>query len=202
MSKITSIRKVANDSLQAEIVDFVERTGSVNVLAKLNKGDARFKSGSERRAWFPVTLASLLELGLSTEAINKISALTYGEKFEVNLENPTIDGHLLRVQITESISPDIYQRQNTAKTAKQIEIDERVANNKKLNTPYDLTQFVGQVGYFLDAEGSYIFSRSSVAIDGQVNHTFVDGVLVPESMMGEYGANLAEATPVEEEVEA
>jgi hypothetical protein len=199
MNSIISIRRVQNDGLQAEMIGLVERTGAVNVLAKLNIGDSRFKVGSERRAWFPVTLASLAELGFSSDELNKISSLKQDEKYTCNKQNPTLDGHSLCIQVTESNFPDVYQRQNVAKTAKQLEITPKVAANARINTKYDLSKFLGETGYFMDEEGNYIFSKTSVTIKEQLKHTFIEGDFVPESMLGEYGATLAEPTKVEVE---
>jgi hypothetical protein len=202
MSKIVSIRKVANGGLQAEMVDTIEKPGAVNVLAKLNKGDERFNLGSQRRAWFPVTPTSLHELGMSELQLTAIQALEQGERFPVEINDPMIDGHKLRVQVNESIIPDVWQRQNASKAAKQLMIDEKVAANTKINTEFDLRNYIGQNGYFLDKEGNHIFSRTSVTIEGQLNHTLVDGTFVPETELGTYGATLAEPVSVEHAQEA
>jgi hypothetical protein len=201
MSKIVSIRKVANGNLQAEMVDTIEKPGAVNVLAKLNKGDDRFNVGSQRRAWFPVTLASLSDLGLSDIQLQKIHNLQQDERFAVEINDPMIDGYKLRIQVNESIFPDMWQRQNAAKAAKQLMIDERVAANTKLNSEYDLSKYVGQNGYFLDEHGNHIFSRTTVTIEPQVKHTIIQATLVPESELGTFGATLAQPTTVEVEAE-
>lgn len=198
MTKIVSIRKVANGSFQAEMVGKVVRPGAINALALLNKGDDRFSQGNDRRAWFPVTIQSLRELGLTDKEITALMALEEKEKLEVNIMNPSIDGNKLAIQVRESIYGDVYQLQNAATAAKQLQITDEVAANKKLKTDYDLSKYVGQLGYFLDAEGNYIFSRTTVTIESQVNHTFVEGTLVPESEIGASGATLAE--PVSKEM--
>lgn len=197
MSKLTTIRKVANGSLQAELVDIIERPGAINVLALLNKGDERFKTGNTRRAWFPVTLQSLEEMGATAEQLAKIEALAHGEKFELNIENPQVNGLKLRIQITESINPDMYQRQNTMKTAKQIMIDNNVAKSR-VASEFDLTVHIGKNGYFIDEGGNFIFAKATVNVEGQVNHTFVKGTLVPETELANYGATLATANVGEE----
>lgn len=201
MTKIVSIRKVANGSFQAEMEGNVQRPGAINALALLNKGDARFVSGSKRMAWFPVTMQSLRDLGVDESTITKLMNAQEKEKVAVSIENPTLDGHKLAIQVKESIFPDVYQRQNASTTAKQLTISEEVSKNTKLKTDFDLSKYVGQLGYFLDAEGNHIFSRTSVTIEAQINHTFVEGTLVPETELGSYGATLAEAV-VTEAVEA
>lgn len=202
MTKIVSIRKVANGGYQAEMVGGVVRPGSVNILALLNKGDERFKQGSERRAWFPVTLATLSEdFNVDALTISKLNALEQGEKVELVIENPTLGGHKLCIQINETTVPDTYQRQHVMKSAKQLMIDAKIASNGKLKTDFDLGKYIGQNGYFMDADGNFIFSRGTVTIESQVSHTFVEGALVPETELANYGATLAEA-PVAEAVEA
>ncbi len=193
MSKIVSIRKVANGSFQAEMTGLVERPGAVNVLAHLNKGDARFRSGSERRVWFPVTLATLQEdFNLPESTISNIMNLEQGERFELAIENPNLQGEKLAIQVRETTIPDAWQKQNIAKSAKQLMITDKVASSK-IKTEYDLTKYVGQNGYFLDEEGHFIFSRTSVNIASQINHVFVEGTFVPESELPSYGETLASA---------
>ena len=188
---IVSIKRVANDGLQAEMVDYVQRPGSVNVLASLNKGDDRFKTGSPRRAWFPVTDESLKGLGLSERVLDEIAALEQGEKYDVMIENPTIDGLKLKIQIKETTTPDAWQSANIAKAAKQIVISEAVSTNRGLKTEFDLTNYKGQIGYFLDENSNFIFSRASVTVEGQVKHQFIDGSLVPETELPSQGVELA-----------
>lgn len=201
MSTIVSIRKVKNENLQAEMVGRVSKPGQINVLAELNKGDERFNvAGSERRAWFPVTLSSLSELGMSADKLAKIEAMSEGERVECLLENPTIAGQPLFIQVNETITPDEYQSANAIKTAKQIEINESVAKNAPSN--FDLSKYQGQRGYFLDAEGNHIFSRTTVQVKSQLKHTFVEGTLVPETELAAFGATLAEPISTKEKVEA
>lgn len=199
MSKLTTIRRVAGNGLQAELVDTIQKPGSINVLALANKGDERFNVGSSRRAWFPVTLPSLEEMGATTEQLAKINALEVKEVFELNLNNPKLSGLELRVEIRESIFPDVYQRQNTKKAAKQIMITSEVAKSR-ISTGFDLSVHIGKNGYLIDEGGNFIFSRATVNVEGQVNHTFVKGTLVPETELGNYGATLAE-TPVTADVD-
>jgi hypothetical protein len=204
MSKLTTIRRVVGKTteyaFQGELVDTIEKPGAINVLAYLNRGDERFSKGSERRAWFPITLQTLEEeFHLPIVMIESIKALEIGQKFGLNLSNPKINGLKLRVQVNETIYPDTWQRQNAMKAAKQIMIDESVAKSR-IKTSYDLALHIGKNGYFMDNGGNFIFQRSSVTVDGQVNHTFVDGTLVPETELANYGATLADNAEVESEV--
>lgn len=194
MSILVSVRKVANNSLQGELLDTVVK-GEVNVLALLNKGDNRFKNGSERRAWFPVTLQSLGELGVNKATRDQIAALEQGQSIELNIENPKIEGYELRIQVEETVVPNTYQRANTMKVAKQIMITEKVAKSK-IATEFDLSKAVNMNGYFLDAEGQYIFTNTVVKAEGQVSHKFIQGVLVPENELANYGATLAQGVVV------
>lgn len=201
MSRIVSIRKVKNDSLQAEMVGRISKPGQINVLAELNKGDERFNvSGSERRAWFPVTLQWLMEAGMPADKLAKLEALTEGEKMEYIIENPQVAGQSLEIQVNETINPDQFQSANAMKTAKKIDITKDLSPN--VQSDFDLTKYVGQKGYFLDKDGNHIFSRTTVQVKSQVKHTFVTGTLVPEQELANYGATLAEPMKVEEKVEA
>jgi hypothetical protein len=200
MSKLTTVRRVANNSLQAELIDVVTKPGQMNVLAKLNKGDDRFKVGSERRAWFPVTLASLIDLGASEHQVAAVEALKEGEKAELMLDAPKIEGKELRIQVVESTTPDSYQAVNTLQTAKHIMIDERVIKNRGIKTEFALDQYEGKNGYFLTEDGKFIFSKSSVTVEDQIRSIFISGELVPENELPAYGATLVTNVEVEESV--
>lgn len=200
MSKIVSIRKVANGSFQAEMEGLVERPGAINVLAHLNIGDERFKSGSTRRAWFPVTLLALeQEFHVSAETISKLKAAEEGERVAVEIINPSLGGDKLAIQVNETVTPNPWQKQNVARAAKQLQIDGRVASSR-IKTEFDLMNYLGETGYFVDSMGNLIFSTTTVNVASQLKHTFIDGMLVPASELGAYGATLATA-PAEAEVE-
>jgi len=198
MSKIVSVKRVANSGLQGELVDVVNTSERTNVLAKLNLGDQRFDLGSTRRAWFPVTLESLKELGVSKKDLEAINELEEKGKYEFVFESPKIDGEELRIQLTESIIPNAYQRENTMRTAKQIAITPELAKNKNVKTAYKLEDFVGQIAYSLDENGNYIFSTSTIVLASQIKHTFIKGHLVPETKLADYGATLAEPVRVDQ----
>lgn len=194
-SKIVSVRKVANGSFQAEMAGTIDRPGSVNVLAELNKGDERFNRTNLRRAWFPVTLLSLQELGVDALTLQKIKNLEEYDKVELNIENPQLHGEALCIQINETIVPDVWQRQNVTKSAKQLMITDSVAKSR-IATDYPLEDYIGQNGYFMDKDGNFIFSRGIVTVASQVRHNFVEGQLVPETELATFGGTLAESTPV------
>ena len=199
MSKIISVKRVANNGLQAEITAMVQISSRINVLQMLNKGDKRFESTSApRHAWFPVTLISLEELGVDSMTLAKIDNLQFGEKVELDLVDPKIEGELLTIQVTESVFPDEFQYKNAKTAAKQLPITDRVAKNRTLANGRDLSKYIGEVGYFLDASGQHIFARNIVTVESQVKHTIVpDAQFVPARELSEYGATLADPTAVE-----
>lgn len=201
MSVLVNVKKTATGSLQGELHDTVEKPGAVNVLSLLNSGDKRFVRNM-RRAWFPVTAISLEKIGVSKEQIEQINKLPDGDIVILNINDPKIDGNLLRIQVVESTTPDVWQRQNAFKAAKHIMIDEKTAKSR-VNTEYDLGKYLNQNGYFLDEEGNFIYTKTVVTIENQISHTFIQGTLVPETELPNYGATLA-ATPEpkdQEEVE-
>ena len=199
MSKIISVKRVANNGLQAEITAVVQISSRINVLQQLNKGDKRFEpTASPRHAWFPVTMISLKELGVSAAKLAEVDALQFGEKAELDIIDPKVEGELLTIQVVESIYPDEFQAKNVMTSAKQLPITERVAKNRTLANGRDLSKYIGEIGYFLDAAGNHIFTRNVLAVESQVKHSIVEGaVFVPAKELAEYGATLAEPTAVE-----
>lgn len=190
MSRIISVKRVANNGLQVEIVDKVQTRK--NVLQLLNKGDERFDVTKERHAWFPATVDSLEEIGFSADDLAKIEKLEMGTKIECNYENPKIDGDLLRIQVAESTIPNSYQKENALKAAKQLVISAQVAKSRGFSP-----DMIGKTAYFLAPDGAHIFVNSSVALNSQLNHTTIEGAtLIPAVMMSEYGAYLAESIEV------
>ena len=200
MSTIVKIKRVANGKFQGELTDRIEKPGAVNMLALLNKGDKDFENvGKPRHAWFPVTLASMKELGFSEEKLDRISQLKKDEYEDCMLENPRMDGELLRVQINETLMPTTWQRENVKKAAKQLFITTDIAQRGNLVSEVDLIDYVGEVGYFLDKSGRYIFSKASVVAGSTVSHTFItETVLVPESELQNLGSELAEPMKVDQ----
>lgn len=199
MSKIISVKRVANNGLQAELTAVVQISDRINVLQQLNKGDKRFEPTSlPRHVWFPVTLISLAELGVSVEKLAEVGKLEFGQKAELSIENPTLEGELLTIQVTESIYPDEFQAKNVMTSAKQLPITDRVAKNRTLANGRDLGKYIGEIGYFLTPAGEHIFTKNILTVESQVKHTIVkDAVFVPAKELAEYGATLAEPTPVE-----
>ncbi len=182
-TSIVSIKRVKNDRLQAELVDAVNR-GRVNTLALLNVGDKAFDPKSFRHAWFPVTIESLIQLGATAALIEKIEKLKINEKVESSIVDPTIEGKKLRIQVTE----------NFMKASKQLTLTKEVVANESLAKHPRSAEFIGDQGYFLTETGEHIFSNSTVEIEEQVNHTFLDGYLVPEELLA--GASAVLAKPI------
>lgn len=198
MSQIIGVRRVKDSKdgakqFQGEITDVVILNPRINVLQHLNKGDERFNPApTPRHAWFAVTLASLEDLGADQEALKAIDALEMNERFPLDIQDPTIAGEKLTIQVNESTEPDEYQKVNFMDSAKQLPITERVAKNKTLAGANDLTPYIGETGYFLDKEGKHIFSRTIVSVASQVRHTIVPvGAFVPKSALDSFGAELA-----------
>jgi hypothetical protein len=199
MSKIISVKRVANNGLQAELTAVVQISERINVLQQLNKGDKRFEPTSlPRHVWFPVTMLSLKELGVDAAKLAEIDNLQFGEKAMLDITDPKIEGELLTIQVTESIYPDEFQAKNVMTSAKQLPITDRVAKNRTLANGRDLGKYIGEVGYFLTPAGEHIFTKNILVVESQVKHSIVkDAVFVPAKELAEYGATLAEPTPVE-----
>lgn len=198
MSQIVSIRRVKGNGFQAELTDKVQVSTRINVLGALNKGDERFRQGSLRHAWFPVTLESLEELGVDKETLAKINALTMDDAaLPILIESPKVAGEELCIQVNESVYPDPYQRENASRAAKQLQITMEVAANKGMKTKSNLANHIGETGYFLSPEGHMIFSRTVVTVKSQLKHNIIaDATFVPAKEMAEYGASLAEPQTV------
>lgn len=189
MSKIISIKRVKNERLQAEMTDVIEKPGKLNVLQRLNKGDEAF-TVNERRTWFPVTIASLIDLGVSASLVTAIEALKLNEKVDCLIENPTVSGEVLRIQVTETTQGNEYQTKNFLKAAKQLEISQSVIENTILHKHPEIGKHVGENGYFMTDEGHFIFSNTIVTVESQVRHSFIDGILVPSKIAEKVGSTL------------
>jgi hypothetical protein len=105
---ITTVRKVKGDNkYQVELAQMViNPEAKLNLAALMNADDEKF-AGSQpkaRRAWQTGTAASIKALfGID------VASLTFeGEKqiAVVNLENPTVQGHRLVVQLEDSLTPN------------------------------------------------------------------------------------------------
>lgn len=203
-TSITKIKRVANGRLQAEMKDHVEKpTTKTNVLAKLNRGDSAFKNVSKQRyGWFGVTVEGLSDMGVSEKDIAAINKLAEGESFELNLDSPTLFGDPLRLQIIETTDANEYEQENVLTKSKQITITEDMAKRKNVASDYDLSDYIGEQGYFLTTDGRHVFARAQVTIESELQHVFLnDAKLVPESDLQEFSVTLADATRVKEQVE-
>jgi hypothetical protein len=204
--KITSVKRVRNGKLQAQMQDKVQKPGAVNVLAALNEGDEAFdNSGSLRYGWFAVTTIGLAKMGVDEEDIATISELEEGEQFDIEIENPSIEGEALRLRIVETTSPSKYDTENTLKQAKKLEITKVIAERDNIPTEFDLSNYIGEYGYFMTPDGYHVFSNTSVTTESQLKHVFLkDLQLVPESELQTIEVTLApsELAEVEEKAKA
>jgi hypothetical protein len=190
--QIVNIKRVKNNRLQAEMIDIVDKPGKVNVLAKLNHGDSAFERQKPRHAWIPVTSASLIDLGVKGELLERIENLKFGESVECQIIEPRVEGQRLRIQIVETTTPTAWEAANFKKAAKQIKITVEVANNRTLAKHERTGEFIGDIGYFVTDANEYIFSNATVNIESQLEHKFIEGYLVPASLLEDLGTTLAE----------
>lgn len=200
MSKITKVKRVANNKLQAEMIDYVQRPGKTNVLAKLNMGDPSFENvGKPRYGWFTVTIPSLKMIGVQDELLLLIDKLQTGEELELNIDDPKLDGEVLRLQVMERVGAiSDYERKFPLEAAKKIEITEEIGKRNNIKSEFDLSNYVGETGYFVDGNGQHIFTNTIPVIESELNHRFVEDVyLCPKSELAVYSSTLADPVKVE-----
>jgi len=145
---LIAVKGVNGGKVQLEFAEIISnpynKARANNLVSMLNKSDDRFGS-SARRAWITGQPGDISELlGLD------VSSIEYGASKELNVLNPEIGGERLRVQVTETITPDAYQEANLEKSAKKA----------------------GSEGDFILHEGDHIFSNSEV-VTGEPYHTFL-----------------------------
>jgi hypothetical protein len=133
-------------------LEFAEKVNNPNartsnaLVGMLNKSDDRFSSKGARRAWISGEKADIKELvGIDVSNLNE------GDTLDINKLNPELDGQRLRLQVTETVTPDAYQAENLETTAKRA----------------------GDGGDFITHKGMYIFSNTEVVL-GEANHTFLE----------------------------
>ena len=132
----------------AEIIRNPNAQASNPLVAAFNASDSRFSSRA-RRAWMSGEKSDIERLlGI------QLSSLEQGSIKELNILSPKVNGAELSVQITETVTPDDYQKDNIETTAKKAGAD----------------------GDFIMSNGKHIFSNTTV-VAGDVNHTF----LAPDS---------------------
>lgn len=173
MVRIQNLRAVANGSFQLEVSDnaVVKPGQRPNLLSLLNSDDSRFANNA-RLAWIKVTPANgELYFGIPKATFD---SLEEGDEVDLDIVNPAIDGHPLRVEVRESTIPmDDYQKANTRKAAKSIEIKEGTLKARGLNlSPLIDASKVGERAYFMTNEGEFIYSKTEVVV-GEPKHEFV-----------------------------
>jgi hypothetical protein len=121
--------------------------GSNPLTQMLNKSDVRF-SPKARRAWESGEKSDIEGLfGLDLSSLNEV-----GDRQELNILNPTVQGIRVRVLLTETVIPTDYQRDNIETQAKRA----------------------GKDGDFITHEGMYVFSNTdAVPMEGEPEHTFL-----------------------------
>ena len=132
----------------AEIIRNPNAQASNPLVAAFNASDSRFSSRA-RRAWMSGEQSDIERLlGITLGSIGQ------GDSKELNILSPKVNGVELSVQITETTTPDDYQKDNREDTAKRA----------------------GKDGDFIMSDGKHIFSNTTV-VGGEANHTF----LAPDS---------------------
>jgi hypothetical protein len=156
---ITSARAVKGGKIQIELSQAINGT---SLVALLNEGDDRFSTPKQRKAWLSVKPEAFKKyLGID------LGDMKEGDKKELNISNPAIEGKSLNVQINEYTKSEVIARRaaalaagrkttsydyfldNEAKTAKQI-----VDNN---------------VTKYLLKDGETIFSTTSIVLGDAVH---------------------------------
>jgi hypothetical protein len=163
-SLLVQAREVANGKVQLEIAEPLATSGTASPLGMFNTSDERFSGSKARRAWLTVEPADaerLLNIK-STDANGVQTAVDLSTGFspndrghsvkDLNVLNPELEsGDILRVQISETISPTEYQTLNLETSAKRK----------------------GKDGEFITNGGMYIFANTDVIIGEPVN-TFLE----------------------------
>jgi hypothetical protein len=124
-------------------------TGRTNtsVLGILNASDDRFAQQKPRFCWVTAEPTDVQ----NTFGID-VSGLVEGETIEIGMENPTINGNALNIQILETTEGTEYEVANFAKTAKRA----------------------GKDGDFIKTkDGMFIYQRTSLVM-GDANHVLIE----------------------------
>ena len=143
--------QVANGKIQLELAERLEGAAQANPLAVFNKSDERFSQGGARRAWLTCEPADAAEL-LGVDLKDGYTMNEAGKSVKpLNIANPTVNGNVLRVQITETVEPSEWQMANLSTAAKRR----------------------GKDGEYITHDGCYIFANSQVCF-GEPSHTFLE----------------------------
>lgn len=159
-------RQVANGKIQIEIAEKLDNGSSFTPLALFNASDARFTSKA-RRAWLtcePSDASEILGLPSNPDGTHFLSDTNPGWSIDdagrsivpLNILNPQVNVngkvHTLRLQVTETTTPNEWQAANLETSAKRKGAD----------------------GEFITHDGKYIFSNTMVVFD-KAEHTFLKG---------------------------
>lgn len=147
---ITEARKVKGGKVQLTFAQKVQNPNvrPASIAGLLNASDERFtQSGGVRYSWMAGTPEDIKNaLGIDVSDLQN-----EGDKKELNILNPTIQGEPVNIQITEVTTPNEYEEANFETMAKRA----------------------GKNGdYILSTEGKYIFVRYTV-VAGEPKHAFI-----------------------------
>ncbi len=159
-------RQVANGKIQIEIAEKLESGSTFPPLSIFNASDTRFTSKA-RRAWLtcePSDASEILKLPSNPDGTHFLSDTNPGWMIDdagrsivpLNILNPQVDVngnvHTLRLQVTETTTPNEWQAANIETSAKRKGAD----------------------GDYITHGGKYLFSNTMVVFD-QAEHTFLKG---------------------------
>lgn len=148
---LVSAKGINGGKIQLEFAEIIRNPNAKSsnpLVAAFNASDSRFSSKA-RRAWQAgeqVDIERLLGLTLGTMEKDDVK--------ELNILNPKVNGESLKIQVTETVEADDYQKEHIEDTAKRA----------------------GKDGDFIMSGGKHIFSNTEI-VSGEVQHTF----LVPDS---------------------
>lgn len=152
VAKLTAIRKTKNaNKFQVEIQQIVDNPMSrPNLAALANKGDERFKTVEKKPRWaFQGFEASVIKEAFGIDC----STLKFDEdgrhELATPILNPKLEGHLLNIEIQESLEPQ-YEGQE----------------------PKQFVDGAGKIRYFVK-DGGYIYSRT-VMVAGDAQHKIIN----------------------------
>lgn len=153
---LVAAKAVSGGKIQLEFAEIIRNPyaqSSNPLVAAFNASDSRFSSRA-RRAWMSGEQSDIERLlGI------QLGSIEQGASKELNILNPKVNGVELSVQISETTSPDDYQKENIESTAKRA----------------------GAEGDFIMSDGKHIFSNTTV-VAGEANHTFLAPDSSEESM--------------------
>jgi hypothetical protein len=141
---LKSVKAINGGKVSLEFTQIVNQSNaSASLTSLLNADDERFNQSKPRHAWLAVSPALVKEhFGIDC------SDLKVGEILEIDQEEPTINGQLLNIQLTETVKGSEYDNANVDKAAKRA----------------------GKDGDFiLTAKGEFIFTRVDV-VAGPAKH--------------------------------